>query len=340
MLESPDEHLIGEIATLLVYGDRFYVLDSKHTKSVFCFSDTGKFLYEINREGRGPGEYTEIKNISIDYIKNKLLIYAKYSVLEFDLDGNYIDDFSVDFMGNDFSCIGNSYCAFAGDYTSNKKYETGNMTPNLLITEDYKVRQTDLFFPSKVNFGALTSNLNIFSNDLQGTLSMIVAYNDTIYRLKSDTVERAFCIDFENSQKDKNFYSLLYSPEATVDEINNYILNHGICNILGMTETQSHLFFIYNDKTKFHFVFYNKITKKFEDIYRSGAGMKFPFENDINGAPFMYPIVSDGQSFYAFLDAYIFKEFMSDKIDAELKNRFDNLSEYDNPVIIKMTPKN
>ncbi|MDR2287237.1 MAG: 6-bladed beta-propeller, partial [Prevotellaceae bacterium] len=47
-LETDDEHLIGAIDQILVYKDRLYLLDRFQTKSVFCYSKEGKFLYQID----------------------------------------------------------------------------------------------------------------------------------------------------------------------------------------------------------------------------------------------------------------------------------------------------
>jgi hypothetical protein len=342
-LESPDEHLIGEIDQLLIYKERLYILDQRHTQSVFCFTKEGKFLYELNKKGQGPGEYTNIDNISIDHDSEHLLIFFNQKILEYDLEGKYIKTHFVDLWANDFAYIRDNCIAFFGEYASNNKYEKDNKTPNLLITKDYQVRYTDVFFPSQRNFSALTSNINHFSSDCNGQLSFLEAYNDTVYYLLPDTIKNAYYIDFGRMKKNERFYSLLYSPSTTLNELQSYTLSHNICNIIAFSETESCLFFIYYHQRIYHLAFYNKKTGQLTDVCRKYTNENepvFPIQNDLNGGPFMPPYYTDGKSFYSSTDAYMLSEAREKVTDPDLKKTFDNISEYDNPVIIVMTPKN
>ncbi|GHT72104.1 hypothetical protein AGMMS50239_41450 [Bacteroidia bacterium] len=121
-LETSEEHLIGEIAQILFYKDRFYILDNEISKSVFCFQKDGKFLFKINRKGNGPGEYIDIKSISINHDQDQLLLYcgATHQIITFDLDCNYIESHRLDFYASFFSYIGDGFSAFSCNYnTSN-----------------------------------------------------------------------------------------------------------------------------------------------------------------------------------------------------------------------------
>ena len=57
VLETTPESTIGTIDKLIVRENKIYIMDKEITKSLFVFSIEGKFLYKINRAGRGPGEY-------------------------------------------------------------------------------------------------------------------------------------------------------------------------------------------------------------------------------------------------------------------------------------------
>jgi hypothetical protein len=144
-------------------------------------------------------------------------------------------------------------------------------------------------------------------------------------------------------KKNERFYSLLYSPSTTLEELNSYLLIHNICNIISFSETESCLFFGYVHKTSYHFAFYNKKTGKLADAFLISTGEDspvFPIQNDINGGPFMTPVFTDGKSFYSYVDAYVLSETKEYVTNPDLKKAFDNISEYDNPVVIVMTPKN
>ena len=64
-LETRSECLVGgDINDILFYDDKYYIMSDR--KRVHCFDKDGKFLFNVGYEGRGPGEYSLLSNISID----------------------------------------------------------------------------------------------------------------------------------------------------------------------------------------------------------------------------------------------------------------------------------
>jgi hypothetical protein len=61
-LETNENCLIGEVRQFQIYKSNIYIL----TDVVNCFDPEGKFLFSINRKGRGPDEFIQIHNFSID----------------------------------------------------------------------------------------------------------------------------------------------------------------------------------------------------------------------------------------------------------------------------------
>lgn len=59
--------------------------------TVFCFDDSGRFLFKINKLGRGPDEYVNCDFINIDKFNDKIMMLVPWGyILYFDLDGNFI----------------------------------------------------------------------------------------------------------------------------------------------------------------------------------------------------------------------------------------------------------
>ncbi|MDR1339097.1 MAG: 6-bladed beta-propeller [Prevotellaceae bacterium] len=343
-LESVDKHLIGRVSQVIAYKDRFYILDRYKAQSVFCFQQDGKFLFELNRRGQGPGEYVELTNISIDYDKEHLLLYcsSRHPILVCDLDGNWIKSHRTrDIWAQEFSYTGDGYAAFYGAYISNEKHGKNGMTPNLLITDtgDYKVLHTDVFFPSEIRTRPIVKHFSYFSSYHSGTVSFLDIYNDTVYHISGEKVKRAYYIDFGNMKQDESFRSLLKSQTITSEQMMDYEASHDICIIQAASESETYLYFVYSHKRDWHHVFYNKETGQITDVYKKGP------DNDINGGPLVFPYATDGKSFYGIIQAYKILE-EKESIQAsnaagrdKLLKMLDGINEFDNPVIVKMKVK-
>jgi len=89
-LETNEDCLISEISALRCHGDRFYILDKYAAQKVFVFDSKGKFLYKIDKTGRGYGEYVEPNSFDVDgggrvYVQDlqsrKIIVYERDSAV-------------------------------------------------------------------------------------------------------------------------------------------------------------------------------------------------------------------------------------------------------------------
>ena len=96
IIETNNDCLIGRINELQVYNDYIYILDMLIAKSLFVFDKEGHFVRKIGNLGRGPGEYIQIEDFSID--KEKGIIYLLdfgQRVHKYRLDGTYLNTITV-----------------------------------------------------------------------------------------------------------------------------------------------------------------------------------------------------------------------------------------------------
>ena len=91
-LATSKDFLIGMCEEIIYYQGRYYVLDQQQHK-VFVFDDTGKFVFQINKRGQGPGEYTAIRSIFLNSFTNTIDILDLNFILSYDLSGRYIKTF-------------------------------------------------------------------------------------------------------------------------------------------------------------------------------------------------------------------------------------------------------
>jgi hypothetical protein len=353
-LESPDDHLIGEISQILFHKERFYILDSEFTKSIFCFRRDGKFLFEINRIGNGPGEYIEPQSISINHDKDLLMLYcsATHQVISFDLEGIYLQTQKLDFYATHFAYMAENRFAFSVDYNgSNTRLLNNRQFPGLIITNsDFKIESTGLPFSETINFSAITQLSCCFSPLPGNGLSMIIPCNDTVYHLRKDKIERAYYIDFGKKKKTENFYRLMNDEKTGLGDLREYLYDNDICDIFHLVESEQNLFFIYMHGKSAHLAFYDKAEDKLTDVYLHLDGDKpqYPIINDLDGGPFSVPYFSDGKFFYG----YILPETLLEKRESiesagnpespgkeKLLSILNRISGDDNPVISIITPK-
>jgi hypothetical protein len=90
-LESCDSCLFGDVSKLIVDDGFFYILDKSSTKKLFIFSTEGKFIRSIGKVGKGPGEYANIEDFTLDKeTKNVQILCHPSTVITYSNKGDFI----------------------------------------------------------------------------------------------------------------------------------------------------------------------------------------------------------------------------------------------------------
>ena len=87
-LETCDESLLAGIGKAQLFGSKLFILGSRR---ILCFSDEGRFLFQVSRQGKGVGEYHHVSDIAIDKHNKRLILLdaVVQRVHFFDLDGTF-----------------------------------------------------------------------------------------------------------------------------------------------------------------------------------------------------------------------------------------------------------
>ncbi len=96
VLDSIDDYPLAWIKSIGFSDDYILVSDDK---SCFLYDNKGQFIKKIGRNGRGPGEYVFLTNVFLE--NDKIYIRDLYNLIEFNLDGTFINKFSNTFKIND-----------------------------------------------------------------------------------------------------------------------------------------------------------------------------------------------------------------------------------------------
>ena len=86
-LETADDILMGDIKSIRVYDDTYFILDSRNT--IFRFDKDGKYISKIARQGRGHGEYLEIRTFDVFGDKVYVLSSFEKKILTYSFDGEF-----------------------------------------------------------------------------------------------------------------------------------------------------------------------------------------------------------------------------------------------------------
>ncbi|MEA4918849.1 6-bladed beta-propeller [Proteiniphilum sp.] len=349
-LETTDHSLIGEISDILKYKGRFYILDKDISRSVFCFNESGKFLFKINRVGEGPGEYKSLGGFTVDTDNEQLLLHdtSRKQVLHFSLDGEYIESHRVEFEARRISYIPGGYFAFYCDYITNRDLFNEGRYPNLIITDrDFKTYSTDLYFSENANGSAIPTAIQCFSRHDAVALSLIESLNDTIFHISKEGATPYLYINFKNNQRTEEMEILMNTPEPDLDinAIVDFVRENGICDIFYFAESANKVFFAYSKYPSTHYVLYDKVSKELKDISYNRGG-QFPITNDIDGGDDLpMPMMGDGDLFYGTVppDMLIQKKeeiaLGNTPKKQYLLDLINQISEDDNPIIAVITPQ-
>ncbi|MEN7549835.1 6-bladed beta-propeller [Rapidithrix thailandica] len=193
-LETSENSIIGTIDKLIHYNNKYFILDTRKTKAVFCFDSEGKLLFKINRVGNGVGEF--IMPFDFDIAPEEKLLKVidinQGKMINFSLDGTFVNEeklpSSTQLMS--FCIIDKHHYAFHKD---GRDYGQGltnfikvyNKTQNTFINEGvYDIGNTDTY---KI--------FNEFAK-YNDHISFVHAWTDTIYHISKSEIQPAYTIDF------------------------------------------------------------------------------------------------------------------------------------------------
>lgn len=178
-LEFSPESIVGRIVLLSATERYFFVYDMR---GVYQFSRQGKFVRKIGKQGRGPGEYVDIKEMTADEGSQRFYILCNFvkQILVYDFDGNYLyqiplkDDFinCLDIIDKDMIAL-----------------QTGQISKTVLTSSIINNKGASVF--------KFTNRLYHSTNDISFMKEPIITYlynnnlflkdgiNDTVYKVTS-----------------------------------------------------------------------------------------------------------------------------------------------------------
>jgi hypothetical protein len=172
-LESTDESLIGQVNKVLIQDGYIFVFDWNKAKSIFMFSDTGKFIRKIGKFGPGPEELGG----PIDFFIEDNLVYILdmgINIKIIDFDGNFVESQKINSIGavQFIKLNGNEIFGFI----------SGNGKHNLEITDgDFNVLNS--YFPYQNRDIDLMITNPLYRSDFDNKTVYRRNLNDTLFQI-------------------------------------------------------------------------------------------------------------------------------------------------------------
>ncbi len=93
-LETSIECQIGRVDKLVVNEDNIFIAD-RHQKIIFVFNTKGEFCFKIKNIGKGPGEFTVLRDFWIDTDNKLIEVLCRKKIIRYDYQGKFIGEIKL-----------------------------------------------------------------------------------------------------------------------------------------------------------------------------------------------------------------------------------------------------
>ncbi len=255
-LETNRQSVIGEISKVICFNERFYILDSEITSSIYIFDKDGRYISKISRLGGGPGEYTRIYDFDIDRSAKQIVIFtgSPLKIIRNTIEGQFISETRPPCYAAQFVALQNKTSAIYLEY--------GDNTP--FLKEEYNLIFVDS--TSVLKGGVLKYDHSHISKYFSKGLSTFYYYdsasyfypalNDTVYRVGLNQITPVYAFDFGKDSFDEKIL------QQDVNEQDNYFVQHSYASFFNIFETDQVLCFFFSCNNGLYRGYYSKLTGK------------------------------------------------------------------------------
>jgi hypothetical protein len=330
-LETPEDITITRVWDIIPV-DSFWIIHSRD--GVYKFTDQGKYIKNIGRQGQGPGEYSLIYDIAVDPIKKEILLNTSGILLFYDLEGTFLRMMRKDgtlFRASIVDSVlwisetamnTDKYLAYSMDYQGkvltsipNPCYaiESQDEGTGLHLSKMYKP-----FYNRKDTIYLKGKEVNDTIYQLSGSISEpYVAFNMGKYKLP---VEYESWYSFEASQKNGSRYWGI--PSVAEDERYLFLLAQRYAPVDGDR-------YVHNEDN-FRYIIYDKSRKL-------GFRVNGKLQDDVLGGPSIWPYWITDNYYMSVIECYdLLDEIKKSKyfLSSDFKKQISSWGYDTNPLVI------
>lgn len=303
--------------------DNFILVTDLNSQYLFN-SKNGKFITQIGRKGKGPGEYRSVIALSDNKQKRVYSLGWNADFIEYDFNGNYLGNIKIPGYVDNFlsPSIPGNYFMFEDNFVCYYMNCIGIETKLIsFFNRKGKVLSTMKNYNqlAKQNF-TLSINESVFYR-YNNRLYFNEIYNDTIFELTPEYKKAQYIID-----AGKYRLSYMEKWKESSEKWQNYILNTNIM------ESENYLFLTYYIKNGLQLCVFDKKMKK---LFITNE-LHNDLDHFLNFIPLC--VVNDNQ-LVGVIDAYKAAEWFNNNnnnnnsLSPNIK-KLSNINISDNPIIV------
>jgi hypothetical protein len=333
-LETHPEALIPENARYELTDDFVIVKTSSGGKYHILLFDrnSGKFVREIGKQGRGPGEFSHFGNSNIPYNHIKKEIYAftySFDIIAYDLSGKNTDIIRVPGWSDPRWQEGRSV-PFPADNMLDENIFAGYFY-NLRGWENrklvlFKKEEIVKIFPNHLTYDGSSRyyQYNIHFYNWDNNLYFIEGYCDTIYQVTKESLIPRYYLNWGQ-------YNAPYSKQNEI-ELEKYFFT------VDLDENDNYIFFVLLFKTSRYLGFVEKTNNSVTFCKKNNTGTS-GFKDDISGLMDVIPkdFTQNNEMIYVIQPIKLLSWFKENPEKAQLARTklqwLKNIDEFSNPVI-------
>lgn len=338
-LETNSNCLLGDSPRIQLSENEIFV--ATQMEHLFRFSKKGKFLNEVGKMGRGPGEFTKVINYILNNESKKVIINDTpfgNKVIAYDFEGKFIAEFKVDIHS---MCI--------------EPFETDNIfLHNMYYTKLEKGKKTneiEIFSKSGKKIGTFPSSADPAK---KYGISFIPPsgynYMGELHYKPAES-ETLFTIPDVKTKLPKYFFDLgKFKRPNEADEFRNRKTQNTVA-IMDLWETANYLFFTCTGKEQRQkLLYYKNSEESCNVVWKGKTGIKDDIAGGLPFWPYLFSDTNNKKQLVDFVFPYelkehlkteYFKEMCKSSVRAKkLKELVDNVNEFDNIIIRVVTLKN
>ena len=319
-LETSENSLIKYVGERIYHDSKYYILDTPQ-KKILVFDENGNFLYDINKHGNGPGEYTELYSFYFNPFTGDLdLLSPMGGILRYDSLGQNFKEkiphpLTVPAVHQFIALDKDTYLLFSDSREGNKMV-VYNIVQRKIISELYDL-------PKFLLFNTFYHHTYSPFYVCEGKVHFVQSYNGDVFTFENNSLIPKYHWDFG----EQNF-----EISDLKDEPMEYYFKYA--RTVGAK--YANIFVSYGENSRYYITDFAYDNKYWTLIYDKQSKEPVVFNAFKEGHECIPSFVDESGVYLIGADPnYGLNIQNAEDLDADTRKVFDSIKDDDNPVVIK-----